>query len=49
MKDEKKSTKKVSAKKTEEGTEKPKYNKTWEAVIKFRGTVKVNDPTLYYQ
>ena len=45
MKDEKKSTKKVSAKKTEG----PKYNKTWEAVIKFRGTVKVNDPTLYYQ
>lgn len=31
------------------GTEKPRYNKTWEAVLKFRGTVKVNDPTLYYR
>lgn len=29
--------------------EKPRYNKTWEAVLKFRGTVKVNDPTLYYR
>lgn len=34
-------------KKTE--AEKPKYNKTWQAVLKFRGTVKVNDPTLFYR
>lgn len=34
-------------KKTE--AEKPRYNKTWEAVLKFRGTVKVNDPTLFYR
>ena len=29
--------------------DKPRYNRTWEAVLKFRGTVKVNDPTLYYR
>ncbi len=31
------------------GTEKPRYNKTWEAVIKYRGRAKVNDPTLFYR
>lgn len=47
-----KDTKKEKAVVPEEkktGTEKPRYNKTWEAVLKFRGTVKVNDPTLFYR
>lgn len=47
-----KKTKKMKAAISEEktaGAEKPRYNKTWEAVLKFRGTVKVNDPTLFYR
>lgn len=45
-------TKKMKAAISEEKTaeaEKPRYNKTWQAVLKFRGTVKVNDPTLFYR
>lgn len=34
---------------TQETAKKPRYNKTWEAVLKYRGTVKVNDPSLYYR
>ena len=41
--------KKNVSEETKTGTEKPRYNKTWEAVLKFRGTVKVNDPTLFYR
>ncbi len=47
-----KKTTKVNAAVAEEkktGTEKPRYNKTWEAVIKYRGRAKVNDPTLFYR
>lgn len=41
--------KKNVSEETKAEAEKPKYNKTWEAVLKFRGTVKVNDPTLFYR
>lgn len=47
MKDDKKAAESASAPKVEKEAEKPRYNKTWEAVIKFRGSVKVNDPTLF--
>lgn len=49
MKDEKKSTKKVSVKKTEEGTEKPRYNKTWQALIDNPIKMVVYDKTLFYR
>jgi len=45
VKDEKKSTKKVSAKKTEG----PKYNKTWQALIDNPIKMVVYDKTLFYR
>lgn len=35
------------AKKTEKKVEKKRVNKTWEAIQKYKGTMIVNDPTIF--
>lgn len=42
---EKKEEKKAAVKKAKKGTtKKPKYNKTWEAALRLKGIMYVNDP-----
>lgn len=48
MDSKEKETKKVSEQ-TQQSPEKPRHNKTREAVIRYRGRAKVNDPTLFYR